>query len=851
MIDFPRLREGCFEWFRMKLLSFSRYRFALLFCLVLCPLIAKGQVLFSSDFQTTSSTGFIVRDNTSLAGESPPDGSVTFGYDYVAAGIGLAPNSGPLGGRGLRITANESAGAADHYTVFKDAPVSASYYRVTVDLFMGVDPLENGTTEFGMIGVGSDGTVFNSIFTPISGDGHFVSLTGDGGSASDYRHYTPALGSVGIGDPSYLDPANTTNASGSLYQTILPGGDFPGSPGNRWVTLTVDVTPANITYALNGTDIIRTINEDSDGLVSLGYADVFSSVGPHFGIFDNLSVTVRTAVIDPTVNNGDFEAGSLAPWDDGGNSALVSLSSIYAQSGTFSLAVDSTGAGPFGSPGAFQENFPASAGELWRFSGYILTPVTIGDASFGLLKVVFKDAEGNELVPEEATRGFIESNPGFPGIETTPRVTSATPAGEWIYVEAEGLAPSGTASVTLLALNVNEAIAPSVMYFDNLVATQTPVESRAVVEIQVEGTNAFLTHETDSSREYIVRNSSDLALWTPFATILGNDTEQVIRVPGGAPVSGGKTFYQIANEPPPTAAVAAGVEVLVNADFTEGGDSLDGWEAYAIWEQPKGTFGAEGPWALSDAPVSVFESPQWPWNWPEIRTTFSMNAQLAAEDPFWEGAYQNGMSFQQAFWTPDGLQAGNVVDLYGKVLTFSGDLGMVEAYTENAIVSVAVTQSTVLPGEANQAYGPTPTLFSNLSEAGCLVSVTRDATGAVESVKVLDPGSGFSLDDEIFVPGALVGGGIADDIWLRPTELADSTVEVFIEFLDADFFPVAPSVAVEVTSQLQGVAKPFSIQATCPPSGLSVVVVGFRNRGMEGTNGIVGVGNLSLRAREP
>jgi hypothetical protein len=832
-------------------LSLARYRIVLLLGMTLCPLMAKGQVLFSSDFQTTSSSGFIVRDNTSVAGQSPPDGSVTFGYDYVAAGIGLAPNSGPLGGRGLRIAANESAMAADHYTVFKDAPVSTSYYRVSVDLFMGVDPEAAGTTEFGMIGVGSDGTFFNSIFTPVSGDGHFVALTGDGGSSSDYRHYTPLLGSVGSGDSSYLDPSNTTNGTGVLYQTILPGGDFPGSPGNRWVTLTVDVTPATITYAINGTDIIRTVNEDSDGLVSLGYADLFSSVGPHFGIFDNLSVIVRSAVIDPTVNNGDFETGLLPPWDAGGNSALVSVSSTYAQSGTFSLAVDSAGAVPFASPGAFQENFAASAGEVWNFSGYILTPATIGDSSFGLLKIVFKDAEGNDLVPEEATRGFIEANPDFPGIETTPRVTAATPAEEWIYVEAEGRAPSGTASVQLFALNVNEGVAPSVMYFDNLVATQTPVTSRPVVEIQVEGVNAFLAQESDSSREYIAEASSDLAFWTPFATILGNDAEQVIRVPGGAPVSGGKTFYQIASEPPPTAALALGVEVLVNADFTEGDDSLDGWEAYAFWEQPKGTFGAEGPWALSDAPVRVFDFPQWPWNWPEIRTTFSMNAQLAAEDPFWEGAYQNGMSFQQAFWTPDGPQAGNVVNLYGKLLTFSGDLGMIEAYSENAIVSVAVTQSTVLPGEANQVYGPIPTLFSNLSETGCVVSVTRDATGAVETVKVLDPGSDFSLDDEIIIPGTAVGGGGSDDIRLRPTELADSTVEVFVEFLDASFFPVAPSVAVEVTSQPQGVAKPFSIQATCPPSDLSVVIVGFRNRGIEGTAGTVGVGNLSLIASEP
>ena len=50
--------------------------------------------------------------------------------------------------------------------------------------------------------------------------------------------------------------------------------------------------PSNITYSVDGTPIIRTANEGSNGLVSVGYADLFDSVGPHFVVFDNLSVEV-------------------------------------------------------------------------------------------------------------------------------------------------------------------------------------------------------------------------------------------------------------------------------------------------------------------------------------------------------------------------------------------------------------------------------------------------------------------------------------------------------------------------------------------------------------------------------
>ena len=154
----------------------------------------------------------------------------------------------------------------------------------------------SGTTEFTTVGVAGDGATYNSIFTPISGTGHFLSMTGEGGSSSDYRHFIEPGTPVNSGDASYLNDLNTTNATGDTYQAIFPGGDFPGSPGNRWTTLTIEVTPVNVTYLLDGTPIIQTPTLVSNGQVSLAYNDVFSSVaspaGSMFVVYDNLSVEV-------------------------------------------------------------------------------------------------------------------------------------------------------------------------------------------------------------------------------------------------------------------------------------------------------------------------------------------------------------------------------------------------------------------------------------------------------------------------------------------------------------------------------------------------------------------------------
>lgn len=249
---------------------------------------ASAGPLIADSFEVDSSADYtVVNDGT-------PDGVVSFGFDYVAAGIPLAPNSLPGQRGGLRMTVNDAAGAVDAFTAFHNTSVTGlSSYSLRVDVYLGVTGT-GGTTEHAHIGVAGDGATFNQLFSPISGSGHYIAFDGDGGSTSDYRHFTPSVTAVPSGDESYLTPEHTTNNTGSLYQQLFPGTQFPGSPTNIWTTLEITIGGGLITYSLDGTAIIQDAVEATDGFISLGYADLFTSVAApfqsQFVIYDNLQV---------------------------------------------------------------------------------------------------------------------------------------------------------------------------------------------------------------------------------------------------------------------------------------------------------------------------------------------------------------------------------------------------------------------------------------------------------------------------------------------------------------------------------------------------------------------------------
>lgn len=257
------------------------------------PSAGLAAAVITDNFETDTSANYtVVNDGT-------PNGTTLFGFDYVAAGIPLAPRSAVGDKGGLRFTANDSAAAVDAFTAFHNTSISAPHYQLTVDVYWKFTGT-TATTEHAHVGVGGDGVTFNQLFTPISGSGSYIAFDGDGGSASDYRWFLDGAHggptTVPNTDPSYL--GHGSNNTGAFYQSLFPSppATVAGSPGNIWTTLTIDVDNGTISYYFDGQLTIQgTYTGSLDGKVSLGIADAFgSSVDPGtvFLYYDNLAVEI-------------------------------------------------------------------------------------------------------------------------------------------------------------------------------------------------------------------------------------------------------------------------------------------------------------------------------------------------------------------------------------------------------------------------------------------------------------------------------------------------------------------------------------------------------------------------------
>lgn len=194
------------------------------------------------------------------------------------------------------------------------------------------------------------------------------------------------------------------------------------------------------------------------------------------------------------LSNPDFETdavqdaapvASVTGWTSSGTANTASASSDPTHSGTGSLQL--VGGGGFGVPNVFQ-TLPASPGETWDFQGYMLSPNALpAGATFGLLKIVWANAEGVEIAPGTAEVGNAQ-NGGNPGIESTPFLNSDSAPNTWVFTHARGVAPSGTAQVKLFALFVDENA--GIAYFDDLQATNMIPDEPPPVVIDYPTNNA-------------------------------------------------------------------------------------------------------------------------------------------------------------------------------------------------------------------------------------------------------------------------------------------------------------------------------------------------------------------------
>lgn len=168
------------------------------------------------------------------------------------------------------------------------------------------------------------------------------------------------------------------------------------------------------------------------------------------------------------LENPGFEAGNASGWFETGDiSGSIGAPSAGAQSGRLSVELTIAGGGAVPE---VRQTFPASPGEVYEMSGFMLTEGGLpAGPSFGLYKIVFQDECGTDLFVSDIETGG--QNVDFPGVESTPFLDAGAPAGTWVESVARGTAPAGTVQVVFLALNVDFAGGENPIWFDNISAS--------------------------------------------------------------------------------------------------------------------------------------------------------------------------------------------------------------------------------------------------------------------------------------------------------------------------------------------------------------------------------------------
>ncbi len=274
----------------------------------------QGAVTFSENFDdqlaasrwTTASTG---------------DASASMAFDYVGAGIALAPGGGS--GFGARFVANDvdAAGTDPTEAVFaRPDSISSpgSVYTITADVWVNYSGATS-TTEFAYMGVnnangtvqrptgGTTGTNPAGALPGVSptNSGLTFGWTGDGGAARDYRAFNN--GTEDVADTNFtakhvLTSGNFgTPAQDSLnpyYNTVFTAagtGQTVGEAGNQWVRVAMVQHTDHTEWWMNGKLIYSVNSVAAFDKPLIGYGDPFASVSPGgaatFAIFDNVQVT--------------------------------------------------------------------------------------------------------------------------------------------------------------------------------------------------------------------------------------------------------------------------------------------------------------------------------------------------------------------------------------------------------------------------------------------------------------------------------------------------------------------------------------------------------------------------------
>ena len=331
-----------------------------------------------------------------------------------------------------------------------------------------------------------------------------------------------------------------------------------------------------------------------------------------------------TGLTQNLLTNPGFESdapGTLTTgWIPDAGGGTRTTSAAYARSGSKSLLIDSLGAGTWSSPNVYQVT-SCIPGEIFNLSGYMLAPTNIAGLSFGLFKIQFRDAGNVILPPALISIGTPGPSPFF-GAESTPRLTSASATNQWIFSQAQAVAPANATTVEFYGLNVNQA--NNIMYFDDIVA----------VKLTSSPLTASITSPPNNGRRgpnFTITASASVApgavtnvAFYDGTTLLGNDSSDPFTWDVTGATLGSHALKVVAKASTGASVTSSVVNVTVSTAVTLKVDPSKPWVGYLNVFDTNSAYVFGSAWATADLRATVSGN----------TLTLAPNT-IADPDPFW------------------------------------------------------------------------------------------------------------------------------------------------------------------------------------------------------------------------
>jgi hypothetical protein len=272
--------------------------------------VALGNLLFSDNFDTDTSADWTVFE------AHPESNRATFNYDYSAVGVPVAPNTTNGTTRGLKLEANIAGPTFTGLSVSPTGEAFEGNYRLSFDMWINYNgPLPAGGTGSTMSFSAGVGTSNNAAqFPGTAVDGVLFSVTGDGGSGSDWRAYAATGAPLGASSGAYAATGSETGVLNNTNVYYAPFGGaaapeaqlalFPdqtglvsvGAPGIAWHEVVIEKRGTNISWFVDNLRIatITLTNKQIGSNIFVGFFDINATQTGNqelsFGLVDNLRV---------------------------------------------------------------------------------------------------------------------------------------------------------------------------------------------------------------------------------------------------------------------------------------------------------------------------------------------------------------------------------------------------------------------------------------------------------------------------------------------------------------------------------------------------------------------------------